>query len=120
MTTIDLSCARGDTAEWTLTATRDGEPVDLTDALVIFAARRNYASPVLFERTSDPGGGIVIADPPDGGIARIKLRREDTLVLPNDETDLVFTVHVVTAGGDEWMIVRGTLTVGPIAWDGEV
>jgi len=119
-TTIDLSCARGDTAEWTLTATKDGTPLDLTGGRVIFAARRSYASPVLFERTSDPGDGIVIDADPSSGIATIKLRPEDTLPLPNDTVTLFYTIHVFTAGGDEWMVVRGDLVVGPIAWDGEV
>ncbi len=119
-TTIDLSCARGDTAEWKLSATKDGTPMDLTGAKVIFAARRSYASPVLFERTSDPSGGIVIDADPTSGIATIKLRPEDTLPLPNDTVVLFYTIHVLMAGGDEWMVVRGSLEVGPIAWDGEV
>ncbi len=119
-TTIDLSCARGDTAEFRLTATKDGEPIDLTGGKVIFAARRGYASPVLFERTSDPGDGIVIDADPTLGQAVIKLRPEDTLQLPNDVVTLVYTIHVFTEGGDEWMVVRGGLEVGPIAWDGNV
>ncbi len=119
-TKIDLSCARGDTATWTMTAMKDGEPIDLTGGIVIFAARRGYASPILFERTSDPGNGIAIDADPTTGMATIKLRSEDTLQLPNDVVALFYTVHVITQDEDEWMVVSGTLTVSPIAWDGIV
>ena len=116
---IDIACFRGDTASWTITASVDGVPLDLTTARLVMAARRNYASPMLFERTSDAAGGIVI-DPDqtaNKGKAVITLKSPDTLQLPNDEVDLVYTIHVII-GTNEWAIVRGTLTVSPIGWDG--
>lgn len=117
--TINLDCNRGDTANWTITASEGGFALDLTEARLIMCARRNYASPILFERTSDADGGIVIDPDQVGhrGQATITLKANDTLQLENDTLTLVYTIHVVS-GANDWTIARGNLVVSPIAWDG--
>lgn len=111
--TIDLECYRGDTAEWTIAATRDGDPIDLTGATVTMTARRNSVSPIIFQRTSAPGEGITIDDDPETGIVVAKLRSLDTLGISNQLTELVYDVRVETASGDNWLVATGTLTVKP-------
>lgn len=117
-TTVDLTCARGDTATWNLVATKDGDPIDLTGGRVVFAVRRNYASALLFERSNDTPSGITISTPATLGHAVIKLLAADTMALANEDTVLVYTVHVITAAGDKYNVARGKLSVSPIAWDG--
>jgi len=117
--TIDLTCNRGDTAIWTITASEGGFALDLTGARVIMCARRNWASPILFERTSDANGGIVI-DPDqvaNRGKATVTLKVNDTLQLENDTLELVYTMHVVISG-NSFTIAEGKLTMSPVAWDG--
>lgn len=111
----DIDCTRGDTAEWDLTATLDNVPVDLTGGKVWMTARWNWASPPIFQKTSDPGGGITIVTPqtdPDTGKAIIVLAVEDTTVLSNQDNVLVYDIRVRTAAGREFVVVKGKLTVG--------
>lgn len=117
MTKTDITCSRADTAKWMLTAKDpDNNEIDLTGGKVVFAARRSPADAVLFELTSNPGGGIVIRDQvTDLGVADIKLRSADTLQLANQDVQLFYTIHVFTSGGDEFCVVSGTLTVSAIA-----
>lgn len=113
MTTFNLEMNRGDTAEWTVTALRDGTPINLTGATISMKASRNEASPALFERTSNPGGGITI-DNVSGGVLTVKLRPEDTEVLSNQETTLIYAIRVSNVDG-EWTIAKGNLKVNPLA-----
>jgi|SRR6185369_7061882 len=114
----DFTINRGDTTEWKLTARKDGVAIDLTGGQVFMAVRRNYASPLLFQRTSAEDGGITIDDG-TGGTATIELKPEDTLNLANDVLSVVYSIHVVTAAGKQYTVKRGTLEIDPIAWDGE-
>lgn len=115
MIETDLECFRGDTASWTVTVTKNGAPEDLTGASLSFAVRRNWASPVLFERTNAPGGGIVVTSPATNGVAVITMRRDDTLGLTNQETTLVYSVRVTTATGEERVVAWGNLQMHPEA-----
>ncbi len=112
MNRTDLECFRGDTAAWTIAATLDGLVLPLTDCVVYMTARRNEASPVIFELTSLPSGGIVIAEDPETGVCTAKLREADTLVLSSQTTYLVYSIRVVnTVTGDANVTAFGTLTV---------
>lgn len=103
----DLSCYRGDTAVFTEVATHDGAIVDLTDGSVVMTARRNYTSPILFQKTA------TLADDPTTGAFSVKLAEDDTLQLSNQKTVLVYDMRATTAGGDEFVVAIGTLTVNP-------
>lgn len=112
---VNISCDRGDTAGWTLTVKRDDDVFDLTGCRLVMAVRLSYTSGVLFERSSDAGGGIVLDDQTTAtGQAEIKLQEADTLQLPNSTQTLVYSIHVHTGAGDQWCAVRGALTVNPI------
>lgn len=117
MDPTNLYCYRGENKEWTITATRNSTAVDLTGAVVTMSARRNYASPVLFELTSEPSGGIDIQTPETAGIAIAELRTADTSGLSNQLHTLVYDVHVVTSAGKRWLVAYGALEVRPIAAD---
>lgn len=116
MSTINISCFRGDTKTWAVTVTQDESPIDLTGATLTMSARRSFAETgYVFQRTSAPGGGITI-DPDqvtNRGKAVIKLATSSTSSLPPDETVLRYDIQVVTADGDQWTVASGTLTVTP-------
>lgn len=117
MDTINITCARGDTARFVLSALLDDAPIDLTGGSVLLAARYSPADDVLFELAV--GSGITLRNQTDEpGKADIKMRSTDTLQLPNSPVDLFYSIHVITAANEEYCICRGTLAVAPIAWDG--
>jgi hypothetical protein len=109
MNATNLFCYRGETKKWTITATQGGSPVVLTGKTVTMTARRNYASPVIFELTSEPDGGITIVNA-GGGIAEAQLSTADTSELSNQLTTLVYDVFV---DGD--LVSWGELEVRPVA-----
>ncbi len=116
LTAVDLECFRGDTAEWAVAVSLDDVVLDLSDCVVYMVARRNDASPVIFELTSLPGEGIVITGDPEDNVATARLRETDTLGLSNQLTKLSYAVRVVnTVTGDANTTAFGTLTVLPSA-----
>lgn len=116
MTPTNLDCFRGEAASWSLLATKDNVPIDLTGGRVWMNARRNYASPIVFERSSDALDGIVIDDQnANPGKAVISLDTTDTESLSNQITVLVYNVWVQSLGLEAIVVATGTLTVNPSA-----
>lgn len=114
-TQINLDMFRGDTAAWDVLVTRNGSPTDLAGGVLTFSARRNYASPILFQRTSAPGDGVTFALQSGAtlGQATVELHAADTTQLSNQLETLVYDVHFRSASGDEWTVAWGNLTVNP-------
>ncbi len=114
---VDLSCVRGDTAEWDLVVVRNNLNVDLTDAKIWMTARRARGGAILFQKVSDTeDGGITIdsdqvANP---GVAIIKLASEDTAGLAAEEVTLTYDIQVKTLT-DLWTVNFGELVVTPDA-----
>jgi uncharacterized protein with beta-barrel porin domain len=114
-TELDITCARGDTASWTITYAVDGNEVNLTGAKLWMTGRRNKGGAVVFQRTSTPAAGITIN--PDQvtypGKAVVKLATASTSGLPSENVSLFYDIQVLTAAGDIDTIARGTLLVTP-------
>lgn len=108
MSPIDLFCYRGETRSWTFACMIDGDPLNLTGTTIKMTARRNHASPVIFEVM----GTIEDAA---GGIAKVKLLAAATLALSNQLTTLVYDIFVFAAGGDQRPVASGALEVRPVA-----
>lgn len=112
--TIDLVCDRGDSAEWTVVARKDGVGINLTGGSVTFTARRNYASPQLFQRTV--GSGITLANQGTSpGQFAVRLLPTDTTQLANESSPLVYDIQVYLTSGEQWTVARGALSVSPVA-----
>ncbi len=112
-TQVDLSCTRGDTAEFDLVVVRNSMTVDLSDAKIWMTARRNRGGPIVFQKTSDPDEGIVIdTDLDNPGQATIKLASEDTSGLAAETVTLFYDIQVKTLT-DLWTVNYGDLVVTP-------
>lgn len=108
---LNISCNRGDTAEFQVQTERNGVPIDLTGATIVMSVRRNVASPVLF--TKSVGSGITVASPTSGAMA-IHLLSADTSVLPNESFAYIYDIRVTTSGGDTWCVAEGTFQLNPV------
>lgn len=114
----DLTCFRGDTKSWVITVSVDSVTQSLTGAkLWMTAVRGSAGGTQVFQRTSDPGGGITI-DPDqitNRGKAVIKLAPTSTSSLPAYPVTLFYDVQVLFSNGDLLTVLSGDLVVSPDA-----
>lgn len=106
----DLTMYRGDDRDFTITATEDGSPLDLTGATVRFTAKRDAVDAddaAVIAKTSDTG--IAIDEDPTTGVAVITIEAADTEDLRASAT-LVYDVQV-TRGGRTLTVLAGHLAV---------
>lgn len=112
MSEVNLSCIRGDTAEWVLNVVRDEVPVDLTGCKVWMTARRNRGGTVIFQRDSASNGIVIDADQgANPGKADIKLAVASTSGLSSEDVTLYYDIQVKSATGDIWTVNYGKLVV---------
>jgi hypothetical protein len=109
-----FSMFRGNTFSFDVNITQDGDPLDITNAVLTFAARTSYLDVVVFTKTQDPGGGITILDALNGK-ARVALAPVDTKDLANIAEPLVADLQLVDSCGQIFTIASGTIKVNPVA-----
>lgn len=110
MADFEFRESRGDTIQLLVPVTRNGSPVDITDAQFYFTAKRSKTDAdvnAIIQKSS--GDGISILDA-SGGMAVIVIQPEDTDFL-DDEPRLYCDVQMVEADGTTTTIARGRLTL---------
>lgn len=108
-----LEAVRGDREQYSLTLTDgNGDPLELTDALVWFTVKRRYGDDddaALLQKTTVEGielGG-------DPGSATVTIEPADTAGCPDHMTRYVYDIQVKTLDGVVSTPVRDTFTVWP-------
>lgn len=114
----DLTMIRGDTAQFTTTATKDGVPLDLTDCEVTISARLKFSSPtaVFTLGNHDSLSGVTIpdqTDPDNTGTLYWDVPDTATEDLPARTTTLRWDCEVVEPDGTRSTVDRGELVVSP-------
>ena len=112
---MDLQMDRGTTPVWTVAVTVGGLAVDLTGATITFTAQRSYSNPIVFQRTSAGGGGILLDPDPTTGVCYVKPHVLDTSGLANECITLVYSLVVLLADGTQLVPAKGKLLVNPVA-----
>ena len=107
-----LEMIRGESAEWDVYVRHPitSLPIDLTDKDLRFMAKREFSDDDPVIDVSTPSE-IYITDPP-GGLAHIKVPWEQTMVLDNEKTRLVYEFEI-SAGSDKSKGDSGYLIVNP-------
>jgi len=96
---MDLVMYRGDDQAFPLTITKDGAPLDLSAADLVFTARTSItATNPTFTLTSDVAGGIVVEDQmTDPGLITVTVPSTATSAF-TEGTKLLCDVQVTIAG----------------------
>ena len=108
-----LELRRGESKEWSFTASQGAEPVDLTNASLTFTLRETFADKfATLQKTV--GNGITVTDDTAGKFI-LALEPEDTKNIPirADKRIFVWDVWGVLASGKEKSVARGTLELSP-------
>lgn len=102
---------RGDEQPFTITVTKNGTPLDVTDCVFWMTAKANLSDPpwrVIFSAGSE--NGRVTLTNPSGGIVTITLASEDTANV-NAEVVAFCDVQVRDTTGAVTTIATGKLTI---------
>ena len=106
-----LTMYRGDTQAFDVTVTQGGSAYNLNNAAgLYFTARKEYGSPVVFQKSV--GSGIAVTNAA-GGLATITLSPADTSSITPTPVKMVVDLEVETTGGAIYTAYRGTLAVEP-------
>lgn len=113
MSEFAITAKRGDTIELSVTVTRSGAAVDLTDADLTFTAKRRYSdadADAVVQKTL--GDGIAVVGDAEDGEILVTLDPEDTDSLTR-QTVLLCDVQLVESDGRVTTVASGTLTITP-------
>lgn len=114
MADFDFAMFRGNTFSFDVNITQDGDPLDISNSSLTFAARFSYLDRVVFTKTQDQGGGITILDAFNGK-ARIVIAPADTRELANIAEPLVADLQLIDSCGQIFTVASGTIKVNPVA-----
>ncbi len=112
---VNLRMVRGNTFKFTASVVIDGVLQNVAGGSFLFTAKYDFDQTdvnAVFQKTSDPSGGIEILDAATGSL-QITLNPTDTIALPYTQVDLVYDLEYTTASDEIFSILRGTLTVVP-------
>lgn len=86
-----------------------GAPFPLTGHDLLFVAKRSWAvdAEIIFTKTSDVDGGIVVRDTPSDNYADVQIDPADTLLLTRDTT--LYCRCDITE--QNWTIAKGSIYV---------
>lgn len=109
----NMKMIRGDSYEFRVTITLDGDTVDITGGDFTMTAKWDVADSdanAVFQKTV--GDGITLTDPTNGVIT-VKLEPADTNSLPLHTVDLFYDIQYIDTDGDVHTVLNGTLQVQP-------
>lgn len=99
-----LTLIRGSSKTYALAVTdKDGDPVDLTGARVIFTVKASFCSDVLIRKDSQVGASEIEITNALGGLADIKISPADTQTMPTGE--YLYDVWVVLVSGRRYPVI---------------
>lgn len=101
-----IEAIRGDTNTYNLKVVRNRSPVNLTNAIIQFAAKLNHDDLDI--------DAVIVKDAtitgPVGGLAEITLNPSDTMQFPG-EINLLYDVKLLELGGKVTTLQKGVLVV---------
>ena len=107
--TTKLEMWRGDDREFTFTITEDGAPMNLTDAVLRFTAKRSLLDADDAAVIAKSTGSGIEAEDPTTGVATLTLAAADTESLTGT-AQLIWDLQVAR-GGSVRTVLRGLLTI---------
>ena len=116
MAIYNFQTIRGDSRLLSFTVTKqNGDVLNLTAAKIWMTAKYNFTDTDLqavFQKTTDPGGGITIPQPTLGTV-EIQIDPIDTSTLPAKNIILFFDVQIKTSDQQIFTILSGKMTIIP-------
>lgn len=111
--TTNFSMIRGDTKRIDVSASIDGQPIDMTGTgKAWMSARRFPNSPQYVFQKSSPSSGISITNGV-GGLFTVTISPGDTEALPAEPVTLYYDIQVRSTTGEIYTVTTGTISVSP-------
>lgn len=114
---LNLRMVRGDTYKFDAQILLHRTPVDLTGGTVKMTAKWSLSAAdgsAVFQKTSSPGGGIVVTDAAQGQIT-VTIASSNTSSLPAKKVELPYDIQFVDSSGAVYTVLYGTLVIVPDA-----